>query len=85
MNLPIMTPSALEAWLSNLLPEHTVIAPQPHGQQIVFAPLSQVSDMAWDAGRADLSAKEFFLPASEAIITLRPGPDGLRVETARLT
>jgi ferredoxin len=87
-----MTRSALETWLTNLLPDYTVIAPQPQGQQIVFAPLSQafsekiaqVSDIAWDAGRTDLSAKEFFLPASEAIITLRPSVGGLQVETARL-
>ncbi|MBK6431525.1 4Fe-4S dicluster domain-containing protein [Candidatus Amarolinea dominans] len=85
MNAPIMTQAALEIWLTNLLPDHTVIAPQPQGQQIVFAPLAQVSDIAWDAGRTDLSAKEFFLPASEAIITLRPSTGGLQVETTHLT
>lgn len=90
--IAIMTQSALEAWLTNLLPDYTVIAPQPQGQQIVFAPLNQafsqkiaqVSDIAWSAGRTDLSAKEFFLPASEAIITLRPSAGGLQVETAHL-
>lgn len=84
MNTPTMTRSALEAWLTHLLPDHEVIAPQRQGRQVVFAPLSQVGDIAWNAGRTDLSAKEFFLPASEAIITLRPGPDGLRMETAHL-
>jgi ferredoxin len=80
-----MTRAAVEAWLAHLLPKHEVIAPRQRDAQVVFAPISQISDIAWNAGRTDLSAKEFFLPASEAIITLRPGPDGLRVETAHLT
>ena len=81
MNTPIMTQAALETWLTNLLPAYDVIAPQQQGAQIVFAPVNQAfaqqiagaSDIAWNAGRTDLSAKEYFLPASEAIITLRPG------------
>ena len=85
MNIPFMTQTVIETWLTNLLPDHTVIAPQRQGAQVIYAPIAQISDIAWKAGRTDLSAKEFFLPASEAIITLRPSTDGLQVETAHLT
>lgn len=100
MNTPIMTQAALETWLTNLLPAYDVIAPQQQGAQIVFAPVNQAfaqqiagaSDIAWNAGRTDLSAKEYFLPASEAIITLRPGvfaenrpgAGGMQITTAHL-
>lgn len=84
MNTLSMTQAALETLLANLLATHDVIAPQRQGSQVVFAPIRQPSDIAWHAGRTDGSAKDYFLPASEAIITLRPGPNGLQIETVRL-
>ena len=75
---------ALEAWLSGLLETHAVIAPVRRGGQVVFRPVARLDEIAFDAGRADFSAKDFFLPSSEAIVTWRPAVEGVRTETAGL-
>ncbi len=84
MTLQFITRPDLEQWLSGLLASHTVIAPVPRSGQVVFAPIQAVDGIAWESGRTDLSAKEFFLPASEAILTLHVRPDGIQLEQAHL-
>jgi sulfhydrogenase subunit beta (sulfur reductase) len=72
---------SLAAWVDGLRATHRVIAPVRRGGQVVFREIAKADEIAWDAGRADLSAKEFFLPASEAIVTWQPTADGVKVET----
>jgi ferredoxin len=61
-----------------------VIAPVRRGEQFVFAPIAGVDEIAWDCGRPDFSAKDFFFPASEAIVTWQTTEAGVRFETATL-
>lgn len=85
MTMQFITRPDLEQWLHGLLASHSVIAPVRDSGQVVFAPIQAVEEVAWEGGRTDLPAKEFFLPASEAILTLRVQPDGIRLEQAHLT
>lgn len=84
MTRQFMTQPDLAQWLSGLLDSHTVIAPVRSSGQVVFAPVQSVGEIVWESGRTDLSAKEFFLPASEAILTLHVQPDGIRLEQVHL-
>jgi sulfhydrogenase subunit beta (sulfur reductase) len=85
MSEQFIAKDALGRWLTELSATHTVIAPVRRGDQVVFRPVANVNDIAWDAGRTDFSAKDFFLPASEAIVTWRPDEAKIAVETARLS
>jgi sulfhydrogenase subunit beta (sulfur reductase) len=70
----------LAAWLDGLRATHRVIAPVRRSGQVVFREVARADEIAWDAGRADFSAKEFFLPASEAIVTWQPTENGIQAE-----
>ena len=72
------------AWVDGLLATHRVIAPVRRGGQVAFREVARPDEIAWDAGRADFSAKEFFLPATEAIVTWQPTPNGVKAETPSL-
>ncbi len=84
MTLRFIAQPDLVQWLGSLLATHTVIAPVRSSGQVVFAPIQAVDEIAWEGGRTDLSAKEFFLPASEAILTLHVRPEGVHLEQAHL-
>jgi sulfhydrogenase subunit beta (sulfur reductase) len=84
MSEPFLATGSLAAWVDGLRATHRVIAPVRRGGQVVFREIARSDEIAWDAGRADLSAKEFFLPASEAIVTWQPTADGVKVETPTL-
>jgi sulfhydrogenase subunit beta (sulfur reductase) len=72
-----LTTENLKAWLEGLRATHSVIAPVKRGEQVVFRPVARVDEIVWDAGRTDFSAKDFFFPASEAIVTWQPTENGV--------
>lgn len=78
------TKDALQAWLKNLLASHTVIAPKQESGMVLYKPVSSPEEIAWDFERTDLSAKEHFLPMSEALFTLKRGPEGPSLHTPEL-
>lgn len=80
MSESFLATESLAAWVDALRATHLVIAPVRRAGQVVFRPVARAGEIAWDAGRADLSAKQHFLPASEAIVTWQPTEDGVRAE-----
>lgn len=87
MSTRFLAQSDLLPWLAALRETSTLVAPARRAGRVVFAPVSSPDEVVLDAGRADFSAKEFFLPSSEAIVTWRVEPDGeggrsLRTEAA---
>ncbi|MCU0241456.1 MAG: 4Fe-4S dicluster domain-containing protein [Vicinamibacteria bacterium] len=74
----------LARWLGAQLAAHTVIAPVRRGAQLVFRPIASIDEIVWDGGRTEFSAKDFFLPASEAIVTWRVAAEGVRADTSFL-
>ena len=84
MSESFLTTESLSAWVDGLRTTHRVVAPVRCGAQVVFRPVEGAAEVAWDAGRADLSAKEHFLPATEAIVTWEPTESGVRAEAPLL-
>ena len=84
MSEAYLATGSLAAWVDGLRATHRVIAPVRRGGQVVFREIERADEIAWDARRADFSAKEFFLPASEAIVTWQPTDDGVKVTTPSL-
>lgn len=84
MSESFLATGSLAAWVDGLRATHRVIAPVRRGGQVVFREITRADEIAWDAGRADFSAKEFFLPASEAIVTWQPTENGVRAEAPLL-
>ena len=84
MSESFLATGSLSAWVDGLRATHRVIAPVRRSGQVVFREITRADAIAWDAGRADFSAKEFFLPASEAIVTWQPTENGVRAEAPLL-
>ena len=74
MNQEIISRQGLSQWLAGLLPDHTVIAPVLRHGRDFFAIIESAGEVNWDAGRTANPAKEFFFPASEAIVRWRMAP-----------
>jgi sulfhydrogenase subunit beta (sulfur reductase) len=78
--LNFITHAQLRDWLAALTAERTLIAPQPSaGDLTLYAPVQSPDAIAFDFTRTAISPKEFFLPASEAILTverIRQAPTG---------
>jgi len=81
MSEPFLATGRLAEWVTGFLATHAVIAPVRRGGQVVFRAIARSDEVAWDAGRADFPAKDFFLPASETIVAWQPTDDGVRAET----
>jgi sulfhydrogenase subunit beta (sulfur reductase) len=81
MSESFLATESLAAWVDGLRATHRVIAPVRRGGQVVFREVARADEVVWDAGRADFSAKEFFFPASEAIVTWQPTEDGVHADT----
>ena len=84
MSESFLATESLAAWLDGLRATHRVIGPVKRGGQVVFRPIARRDEIVGDAGRADFSAKEFFLPASEAIVTWQPTETGVQAEAPLL-
>ena len=66
-----VTHTQLWEWLAALMAERSVIAPQRVQPDLVlYRAVGSPDEIAFDFGRAALSPKEFFLPATEAILTI---------------
>ncbi len=77
-----MATQQLAEWLASLLASRTLVAPRRIGRDLVlYRPVETVDDIAFDFGRTAVSPKEFFLPATETILTIerrrmpQPGAD----------
>jgi ferredoxin len=73
------------AWLDRLAASGpgtgpTLIAPKAVGEQILYRPVRESSEIALSFGRTDLSAKEHFFPATDVLFTVVSDPNGLRIE-----
>jgi len=66
-----ITHAQLRDWLAALGGTHTLIAPrQVTPELVVYQAVHSPDDIAFGFSRAALSPKEFFLPATEAILTV---------------
>ncbi|MGB8648264.1 MAG: 4Fe-4S dicluster domain-containing protein [Anaerolineae bacterium] len=66
-----ITLAQLQEWLTGLMASHTVIAPTRVAADLVlYQPVSAIDRIVFDNPRVPISPKEFFLPATEALMTI---------------
>ncbi|HEX9116322.1 MAG TPA: 4Fe-4S dicluster domain-containing protein [Anaerolineae bacterium] len=66
-----ITQDQLSAWLGRLAAERALIAPvQAQPDLLLYQPVSDSDAIVYDFTRPAISPKEFFLPATEALLTI---------------
>lgn len=60
----------LANWLDSLAAENTLIGPRWVDQILLYHPVESSQEIAWDFSRPLLSAKEFFFPPTERLMTI---------------
>jgi len=66
-----ITDAQLRGWLAQLIAESTVIAPRRAGEDLLlYQPVEDPDAICYDFGRSTVSPREFFLPATEALLTV---------------
>ena len=74
--MKILSRENLNTWLDGLAAQHVLIAPHLEAQGVFYRPVQRAQEVAWQAGRPALSAKEFLFPSSERLLKgERRGPD----------
>jgi sulfhydrogenase subunit beta (sulfur reductase) len=63
----------LAAWLTNLMEEHTFIAPTVVGDNVLYKRVTSTDEIAFDFTRTDMSPKEHFLPGTQTILSITKG------------
>lgn len=74
----------LLAWLGELAGRSTLIGPKPVGEKILYKPVRSSAEIVLDFTKTDLSAKEHFLPSTEAILSMKREKKGFNVEESSL-
>jgi len=73
------TREGLVSWLDGLSQRLPLIAPMAVGEQILYRPVSDSAEIVLDFGRTDLSAKEYFFPATEVLFVVEKDEGGVRL------
>jgi ferredoxin len=67
-------------WLDGLLQRFIVMAPVAVEEQILYRSVDESSEVAFDAVKTDLSPKEYFLPSTHALFSLKREKGGIVIE-----
>ncbi len=70
----------LLAWVNGLLQERRVVAPVRNGEHVFLQPLAGAEEVDLTYGQTVNSLKEFFFPATEAILRVYRGKRNARLE-----
>lgn len=68
MNLKKVSPAILQEWVSGMICDGPVYAPQARNHQFVFDRLLQVADLRLDYDITNLPPKKYFLPQREDLV-----------------
>jgi len=79
-----MSRDRLLAWLEELAGRSTLIGPRIVGEKILYKPVHHSAEIVLDFAKTDLSAKEYFLPSTEAILSVKREKKGFDVEEPSL-
>jgi len=82
--IKVMARDQLLAWLDDLAGRSTLIGPKPVGEKILYKPVRHSAEIALDFTKTDLSAKEYFLPPTETILSMKREKKGFSVEEPSL-
>jgi sulfhydrogenase subunit beta (sulfur reductase) len=64
MSAGFLSHDALRRWLGALMNDQPLIAPVRQGRRVVFAPVDDLSDIVWEAGRTSRSPSALLDPTS---------------------
>lgn len=79
-----MSREHLLAWLEELAGRFTLIGPKRVEEKLLYKPVRHSAEIALDFTQTDLSAKEYFLPSTEAILSMRRDKKGFIVDEPSL-
>ena len=74
----------LTAWLDGLSKNSILIAPKSVGEQILYKPVADGSEVVLDFAKADLPIKEYFLPATHAMLAIKRDAAGISLDDPSL-
>ncbi len=77
--MKIISHTDLLAWLDITAWENKVVAPRQVGNQILYQPIENSSQIAWDYIRPDLPLKEAFFPPTERLFKMQSNGKQLRL------
>lgn len=77
MNMLQATQRNLFNWLNDLIAQYLVIAPRHCEGGLLFGPIAAADEVAWDGGRTVVSPKTWLFPATEVIMEIEKGSDGV--------
>jgi len=80
----VTTRADLTAWLDRLAERLTLIAPTAVEDQLLYQPVDGSSEITFDFVKTDLPVKEYFLPATHALLSIERGKEGIRLEEPTL-
>jgi ferredoxin len=70
-NTGFITRPNLADWLDSLCADNTLIGPRWEEQVLRYRPVESSRELAWEFSRPLLSAKEFFFPPTERLMTIQ--------------
>jgi len=82
--MQVTTREHLTAWLDGLAGHMTLIAPKTVEQRVLYRPVADSSEIAFDFARTDLPVKEHFLPPTDVLLSIEKGKEGVRLEEPSL-
>lgn len=68
--MDFITNAQLKDWLTRLMADRTVIAPTRVQDYVLYQPVNSPDAIVFDFSQTVLSPKEFFLPSTEALLTI---------------
>jgi len=77
--MKVTTRDDLMAWLDGLAISFTLIAPKAVKEQILYKPVARSDEIAFDFAKADLPAKEYFLPSTHVILSIERKDGGIEL------
>ncbi len=65
-----ITSDHLKIWLDRLAGQHDLVAPRDVDGHVLYRPVTSAAEVLFDYERPELSAREYFLPATETILRI---------------
>ncbi len=70
----IISKDQVKIFLEKLARDHAVYAPAWDGGKMVWSPLDQIDELAWEFSNTNMSPKEFFFPQTECMMRYKDDP-----------
>jgi hypothetical protein len=79
MNMNIINRKSLTLWLKNTAAQIDLVAPRDMSGVLLYRKVSDISEIVWDYHRPVSSAKEFFFPSTERLLTIEKKDQAIKL------